>query len=99
MKYIAKTIIIVAGAIITLGSCRNGKATQETFQVVKKYSGKIFKSAEKEKFYLQHSDDVIRHIEFVKVTCTVCGGAQVDGWGDTCKECDGDGYVYKIKSK
>lgn len=87
--------------IILLGmeSCRNGKAAQEALQVVKKYSGKMLKSAEKENFYIRYSDDIVRNIEFVKVMCPACEGAQVDEWRDICEECDGLGYVYEIKTK
>ena len=87
--------------IILLGmeSCRNGKAAQEALLVVKKYSGKFLKSAEKEKFYVNYTDDVIRNIEFVKVDCATCDGGGSDMWGNTCEDCEGYGYVYEIKTK
>ena len=99
MKNIIKITVMLAIVLMGFGACRNGKAAQEALQVVKKYSGKMFKSAEKENFYIRYSDDVIRNIEFVKVTCSACGGAQVDDWGNACEECDGTGYVYKLKTK
>lgn len=94
-----KIFVMLAIVLFGFGACRNGKAAQEALQVVKKYSGKVFKSAEKENFGLRYGDNVIRNIDFIKVTCSACDGAQVDDWGNTCEECDGDGYVYKIQTK
>ena len=47
---------------------------------------------------LRHGDDVVRHINFQKVSCSDYGG---DGetWSGTCDTCSGDRYVYKIQSK
>ena len=86
-------IVVLAG----LSSCRGGSA-KKAVDIVKKYSGKVFKNSEKNALILRHGDDVVRHINFQKVSCSECGG---DGetWSGTCDTCSGDGYVYKIKSK
>ena len=86
-------IVVLAG----LSSCRGGSA-KKAVDIVKKYSGIVFKNSEKNALMLRHGDDVVRHINFQKVSCSDCGG---DGQvlSGTCNTCSGDGYVYKIKSK
>ena len=85
-------IVVLAG----LFSCRG--SAKKAVDIVKKYSGKVFKSSEKNALMLRHGDDVVRHLDFQKVKCIECGG---DGqtWSGTCNACLGDGYMYKIKSK
>ena len=99
MKNIIKILVMLSIILLGMESCRNGKAAQEAMQIVKKYSGKMFKSAEKEGFYLRYGDDVIRNIEFIKIECIACDGSGTDSWGDICEKCDGDGYVYEIQTK
>lgn len=84
-------------ALAGLSSCRGGSA-KKAVDIVKKYSGKVFKSSEKNALMLRHGDDVVRHINFQKVLCSDCGG---DGeiWSGTCDVCSGDGYVFVIKSR
>lgn len=82
-------------------SCRGNsakKAVDIAVNIVNKYSGRVFNNSEKKALMLRYGDDVIRHINFKKVSCSECGG---DGetWSGTCDACSGDGYVYKIKSK
>lgn len=97
MKKGIYTLLIMIVALAGLSSCRGGSA-KKAVDIVKKYSGKVFKSSEKNSIILRHGDDVIRHLNFEKVSCSECGG---DGetWSGTCDTCSGDGYVYKIKSK
>ncbi len=90
-------VLVVLISLIGLFSCR-GNSAKKAVDVVRKYSGKVFKSSEKKALMLRHGDDVIRHIDFQRVSCSACGG---DGQAlsGTCDACSGDGYVYKIKSK
>ena len=85
-------------AVVGLSSCRGGGAKKAT-EIVKKYSGKVFKSSEKNALMLRHGDDVIRHLDFQKVRCTECGGDGITWNGYKCNTCSGNGYMYKIKSK
>lgn len=55
-------------AVVGLSSCRGGSA-KKTVDIVKKYSGKVFKSSEKNALMLRHGDDVIRYLDFRKVKC------------------------------
>lgn len=89
------SMVVMLGGMIT--SCR-GNSAKKTVDIVKKYSGKVFKNSEKNALMLRHGDDVVRHINFQKVLCSDCGG---DGetWSGTCETCSGDGYVYVIKSR
>ena len=96
LKYLSLlSIVIILGGMIT--SCR-GNSAKKAADIVKKYSGKVFKNSERNTLMLRHGDDVVRHLDFQKVKCTECGG---DGqtWRGTCDTCSGDGYVYKIQSK
>ena len=97
MKKLIYVILVMLIAVVGLSSCRGGSA-KKAVHIVKKYSGKVFKSSEKNALMLRHGDDVIRHLDFQKVKCVECGG---DGqtWSGKCDVCSGDGYVYKIKSK
>ena len=97
MKKGIYTLLIMIVVLAGLSSCRGGSA-KKAVDIVKKYSGKVFKNSEKNALILRHGDDVVRHINFQKVSCSECGG---DGetWSGTCDTCSGDGYVYKIKSK
>ena len=97
MKKGIYTLLIMIVALAGLSSCRGGSA-KKAIDVAKKYSGKVFKSTEKNALMLRHGDDVVRHFDFQKVKCTECG---VDGqiWSGICDTCSGDGYMYKIQSK
>lgn len=97
MKKLIYAILVILIVAVGLSSCRGGSA-KKAVDIVKKYSGKVFKSSEKNSIILRHGDDVIRHLNFEKVSCSECGG---DGQvlSGTCNTCSGDGYVYKIKSK
>lgn len=97
MKKGIYTLLIMIVALAGLSSCRGGSA-KKAIDIAKMYSGKVFKSAEKNALMLRHGDDVVRHLDFQKVKCAECGG---DGqtWSGTCDVCSGDGYVYKIKTK
>lgn len=97
MKKIIYVILVIFIAAVSLSSCRGGSA-KKAVDIVKKYSGKVFKSSEKNALMLRHGDDVVRHLDFQKVKCAECGG---DGqaWSGTCDVCSGDGYVYKIQCK
>jgi len=66
MKKIISTLFIVLIAVVGLSSCRGGGAKKAT-EIVKKYSGKVFKSSEKNALMLRHGDDVVRHLDFQKV--------------------------------
>lgn len=89
--------LIMLIAAVSLSSCRGGSA-KKAIDIVKKYSGKVFKSSEKKSLMFRYGDDVVRHLNFQKVSCSDCGG---DGetWSGTCGTCSGDGYVCKIQSK
>lgn len=97
MKKIIYVIFVIFIAAVGLSSCRGGSA-KKAVDIVKKYSGKVFKSSEKNALMLRHGDDVVRHLDFQKVKCAECGG---DGqtWSGTCDVCSGDGYVFVIKSR
>lgn len=97
MKKLIYVILVMLIAVVGLSSCRGGSA-KKAVDIVKKYSGKVFKSSEKNALMLRHGDDVIRHLDFQKVKCVECGG---DGqtWSGTCDVCSGDGYAYKIQCK
>lgn len=90
-------VLVVLISLMGLFSCRGGSA-KKAVDIVKKYSGKVFKSSEKKALMLRHGDDVIRHLDFQKVKCVECGG---DGqtWSGTCDVCSGDGYVFVIKNR
>lgn len=96
IKYLLFSLIVLSFGEITT-SCR-GNSAKKAADIVKKYSGKVFKSSEKNTLKLRHGDDVIQCLDFQKVRCTECGG---DGrtWRGTCDDCSGDGYRYKIKRK
>lgn len=91
--------VMLSFAIIILDSCRNASQAKKAIEIAKKLSGKTVKASKKGTYVLRYGDDVARHIEFVSITCSVCDGKGADSWGDTCEECDGDGYVYKIQTK
>lgn len=99
MMRIILFLFLLSVTMILCGSCRNASQAKKSIEIAKKLSGKIVKASKKSTYALQYSDDVVRHIEFVKVSCATCDGNGTDDWGDPCKECDGEGYVYKIKTK
>lgn len=99
MRYLTKFFLVLSLTMIVCSSCRNGKQVKQAIEIAKKLSGKTVKASKKGTYLLRYSDDVVRHIEFVTVSCTACDGKGTDGWGDTCEECDGEGYVYKIQTK
>ncbi len=90
-------LLVTLMAIVGLSACRGGSA-KKAAEIIKKYPGKAFKSSEKSALILRYGDDVLRHFEFQKVSCSECGG---DGttWSGTCEKCSGEGYVYIVKSK
>lgn len=99
MKKLFKLTVMLFLAIITFSSCRNAGQAKKAIEIAKKISGTTVKASKKSSYVLRYGDDVVRHIEFVSVTCTGCNGNGTDSWGDTCEECEGDGYVYEIKTK
>lgn len=92
-------VLLAAFTIVAVPSCRNASQAKKAAEVAKKLSGKIVKASKKSKVVLQYGDDVVRNLDFEKVSCTACGGDGQDYWGRTCEECEGHGYVYKIKAK
>ena len=99
MKKIYRLSLFLAITLIAFGSCRNASQAKKAIEIAKKLSGNTVKASKKGTYVLQYGDDVARHIEFVSVSCNTCDGNGTDNWGDTCEECDGDGYVYKIQTK
>lgn len=99
MQKVLKILFLLSFTVIVFGSCRNANQAKKAIEIAKKLSGKTVKASKKGTYVLQYGDDVARHIEFVSVSCSVCGGNGTDTWGDTCEECEGDGYVYEIKTK
>ena len=73
MKKGIYTLLIMIVVLAGLSSCRGGSA-KKAVDIVKKYSGKVFKNSEKNALILRHGDDVVRHFDFQKVKCTECGG-------------------------
>lgn len=90
-------ILVMLIAIAGLYSCRGG-AAKKAVDIVRKYSGRLIKSTEKNSLMLRHGDDVFRHLSFQKVKCTECGGDGKTRIG-TCDACSGDGHVYEIRRK
>ena len=99
MKNLMKLFFLLSITIVMLGSCRNANQAKKAIEIVKKLSGKTVKASKKSTYVLRYGDDVIKHIEFVTVSCSACKGNGIDSWGDPCEECEGDGYVYKIQTK
>lgn len=94
-----KLFLLLSVTIVVFESCRNANQAKKAIDIAKKLSGKTVKASKKSTYVLQYGDDVIRHVEFVTVSCTACDGKGIDSWGDTCEKCDGEGYVYKIQAK
>lgn len=97
-----KLLIILLASFMILGgfsSCRNANQAKQAAKLAKELSGKVIKKSNKTKIPLQYGDDVIRHLEFVEVQCETCRGTGVNSWGMPCDDCDGDGQVYKLRTK
>lgn len=99
MRKLFRLTVMLFFAVIIFGSCRNASQAKKAIEVAKKLSGKTVKASQKGTYVLRYGDDVIHRLDFVKVSCTECNGNGTDTWGDTCEECDGDGFVYKIQTK
>ena len=99
MKNLMKIFFLLSFVILVFGSCRNASQAKKAIEIARNLAGKTVKASKKSTYVFQYGDDVIKHIDFVTVSCTACNGNGIDSWGDTCEECEGDGYVYKIQTK
>lgn len=80
-----------------LPSCRGAagkKAGEKAFKLVEEYGGKFFNKAKKIEIS-NYGDDVLRHLEFVEVSCEKCNG-NGETWLGKCEDCDGEGKVWTI---
>lgn len=95
LVYLVLTLFLAIGTV----SCRNANQAKQAMKVAKSLSGKVVKASKKSKVVLQYGDDVFRNLDFVKENCTARGGNGVDNRGRSCEDCEGHGYVYRIKMK